>query len=186
MHGARYGAERQLRPAKLSLKRAGGGIRLVSARRICFCDVIMKKLFLPALERLKKYCSHSTKRIERAVFLVFGIVSAQLQGFSNLLLRRSLAKNQKSSLRIGHSIFLTALASLLLLSGCASHYVLILNNGERITTRGKPKLVNGIFYYQVAKGRDGQPISAGHVREVAPASMASPDPSSMFKSVSTP
>jgi hypothetical protein len=72
------------------------------------------------LERLKKYCSHSAKGIERAVFLVFGfrlrrgyggqVVSAQLQGFSNLLLRRSLAKNQKSSLRIGYSISLTALA----------------------------------------------------------------------------
>jgi hypothetical protein len=70
------------------------------------------------LERLKKYCSHSAKGIERAVFLVFGfrlrrgyggqVVSAPLQGFSNLLLRRSLAKNQKSSLRIGHSISLTA------------------------------------------------------------------------------
>jgi len=41
-----------------------------------------------------------------AVFLVFGIVSAKSQGFTNLLLRRSLAKNQKSSLRIGYSIFL--------------------------------------------------------------------------------
>jgi hypothetical protein len=61
------------------------------------------------LERLKKYCSHSVKRIGRAVLLVFGFVSAQLQGFANLLLRRSLAKNQKSSLRIGYSIFLTAL-----------------------------------------------------------------------------
>jgi hypothetical protein len=49
------------------------------------------------------------KGIERAVFLVFGFVSAQLQGLSNLLLRRSLAKKQKSSLRAGHGIFLTAL-----------------------------------------------------------------------------
>jgi hypothetical protein len=57
-----------------------------------------------AFERLKKYCGHSAKRMEKAVFLVFGVVSAQLQGFSNLLLRRSLAKNQKSSLRIGYSI----------------------------------------------------------------------------------
>jgi len=50
---------------------------------------------------------------EAAVFLVFGfrlrqgyggqVVSAQLQGFSNLLLRRSLAKNQKSSLLIATS-----------------------------------------------------------------------------------
>jgi len=47
--------------------------------------------------------------MERTVFLVFGFVSAQLQGFANLLLRQSLAKNQKSSLRIGYSIFLTAL-----------------------------------------------------------------------------
>src|ERR1700722_9926117 len=65
-----------------------------------------------SLERLKKYSSHSVKGIEEAVFLVFGFVSAQLQGFSNLRLCRSLAKNQKSSLRIGHSIFLTALAHL--------------------------------------------------------------------------
>jgi hypothetical protein len=57
------------------------------------------------LERLKEYCSHSAKGIGRAVFLVFGFVSAQLQGLSNLRLRRSLAKNQKSSLRIGYSIF---------------------------------------------------------------------------------
>jgi len=31
--------------------------------------------------------------------LTFGFVSAQLQGFSNLRLRRSLAQSQKSSLR---------------------------------------------------------------------------------------
>jgi hypothetical protein len=67
------------------------------------------------LERFKKYCSHSDKEIEKAVFLVFGfrlrqgyggqVVLAQSQGFANLLLRRSLAKNQKSSLRNGYSIF---------------------------------------------------------------------------------
>jgi hypothetical protein len=61
------------------------------------------------LERFKKYCSHSAQGIERAVFLVFGVVSAQSQGLLNLLLRRSLAKNQKSSLRNGYSISLTAL-----------------------------------------------------------------------------
>jgi len=43
--------------------------------------------------------------------LVFGCVSAQLQGFANLRLRQSLAKNQKFSLRIGYGIFLTALAN---------------------------------------------------------------------------
>ena len=69
------------------------------------------KLWVFALERLKKYCSHSAKGIGRAVFLVFGFVSAQSQGFSNLLFHRSLAKNQKSSLRIGYSIFFTALGA---------------------------------------------------------------------------
>jgi hypothetical protein len=54
---------------------------------------------------------------EAAVFLVFGfrlrqgyggqVVSAQLQGFANLLLRRSLAKNQKSSLLIATSFLST-------------------------------------------------------------------------------
>jgi hypothetical protein len=57
------------------------------------------------LERFKKYCSHSALKNENAVFLVFGFVLAQLQGFTNLRLRQSLAKNQKSSLRIGYSIF---------------------------------------------------------------------------------
>jgi hypothetical protein len=64
------------------------------------------------LERIKKYCSHSIERLEKAVFLFFGFVSAQSQGYSNLLLRRSLAKNQKFSLRIGYSIFLTALENI--------------------------------------------------------------------------
>ena len=62
------------------------------------------------LERLKKYCSHSALNSEEAVFLIFGFVLAQLQGFANLRLRQSLAKNQKSSLRIGYPISLTALA----------------------------------------------------------------------------
>jgi hypothetical protein len=56
----------------------------------------------------------------RAVFLGFDfhlrqgyggqVVSAQSQGFFNLLLRRSLAKAQKPSLRIGYNIFSNALA----------------------------------------------------------------------------
>jgi len=64
------------------------------------------------LEQIKKYCSHSIERLEKAVFLFFGVVSAQSRGYSNLLLRRSLAKNQKFSLRIGYSIFLTALENI--------------------------------------------------------------------------
>ena len=91
----------------------------------------MRAYWISILERLKKYCSHSVLKDEDAVFLVFGfrlrqsavaqklwrdrgyggqVVLAQLQGFSNLRLRQSLAKNKKSSLRIGYIISLTALA----------------------------------------------------------------------------
>jgi len=55
--------------------------------------------------------------VETAVFLIFGfrfakamarqVVSAQAQGFSNLLLRRSLAENQKSSLHTATSFLST-------------------------------------------------------------------------------
>jgi hypothetical protein len=40
-----------------------------------------------------------------AVFLGFGFVSAQLQGYSNLRLRRSLAKTPKILAPNGYSIF---------------------------------------------------------------------------------
>jgi len=43
-----------------------------------------------------------------AVFLGFGFVLAQSQGFANLLLRQSLAKTQKSSLRTA-ALFLQTL-----------------------------------------------------------------------------
>src|SRR5437868_10091466 len=76
---------------------------------------LLKTMFT-ALERIKKYCSHSDFESEDAVFLVFGVVSAQSQGFANLLLRQSLAKTQKSSRRIGYSIFLTALGSRMTIS----------------------------------------------------------------------
>jgi hypothetical protein len=61
------------------------------------------------LEHFQKNCSHAAGKLERAVFLGFGFVSAQLQGFTNLRLRQSLAKTQKSSLRIGYSFSLKAL-----------------------------------------------------------------------------
>jgi len=57
------------------------------------------------LERLKKYCSHSVRKNKAAVFLGFGFVSAQLQGYSNLRLRQSLAKTPKILAPNGYSIF---------------------------------------------------------------------------------
>jgi len=59
-------------------------------------------------EHFQKYCSHPAVMEQGTVFLSFGFVSAQSQGFANLLLRQSLAKTQKSSLRMA-ALFLQTL-----------------------------------------------------------------------------
>jgi hypothetical protein len=80
------------------------------------------------LERFHKCCSGASLVIGTAVFLIFGfrlrqsavaqklwrdkgyggqVVSAQSEGYSNLLLHRSLAKNQKSSLHTATSFLST-------------------------------------------------------------------------------
>jgi hypothetical protein len=80
------------------------------------------------LERFHKCCSDVLLVVGTAVFLIFGfrlrqsavaeamatqglrrdkVVSAQSQGFLNLLLHRSLAKNQKSSLHTATSFLST-------------------------------------------------------------------------------
>lgn len=82
-------------------------------------------------------------------------------------------------------LLLPALAVLLVLTGCARTYVITLNNGERIRTHGKPRLQNGYYYFKDTSGHDAEPVFTGRIREIAPASMASPDASSMFKPVST-
>ena len=63
------------------------------------------------------------------------------------------------------------LLSLVLLTGCARHYVLKLSNGSEITTATKPKLKEGNYHFKDAKGEE-QVLAAGRVREMAPASMA--------------
>jgi hypothetical protein len=60
------------------------------------------------LERFKKYRGHSAERNKGAVFLDFSFVSAQLQATAGMGLRQSLAKTQKSSLRMA-TLFLKAL-----------------------------------------------------------------------------
>jgi hypothetical protein len=78
-------------------------------------EILSADLQSGAVEHFQKCCSHSGEWKLEAVFLSFGFVSAQSQGFSNLLLRQSLAKAQKSSLRIGYDIFSNALAKCVLL-----------------------------------------------------------------------
>ena len=65
---------------------------------------------------------------------------------------------------------LLLLLALLALSGCARHYVITLNNGARIDTDGKPKLVGNSYAFKDALGRERQ-IPSGRVAQIAPASM---------------
>ena len=78
-----------------------------------------------------------------------------------------------------------ALASLLILTGCAHGYIITMSNGERIHTTHKPRLENGFYYFTDATGHDSRPVFSGSVREIAPAGMESPDPASAFRPVST-
>lgn len=64
-----------------------------------------------------------------------------------------------------------AVVGLVALCGCANPYVITLRDGKRLTTPHKPKLVQGVYVYEDAQGRKNY-VSAGRVREVAPASMS--------------
>jgi len=66
---------------------------------------------------------------------------------------------------------LPLLIGLITLTGCAHHYVMKLTNGAQITTASKPKLKEGIYYFNDAKG-EGHAVAAARVREIAPASVA--------------
>jgi hypothetical protein len=69
--------------------------------------------------------------------------------------------------RVCWLIVLTALVA----CGCARRYVITLNNGNTITTLGKPRLQGGEFVFKDASGRWAS-VPAGRVREVAPRSMS--------------
>jgi hypothetical protein len=66
-------------------------------------------------------------------------------------------------------LLLMAVAGLLV--GCASQYVMKLNNGLEVTTASKPKLKGNVYYYKDAKGQQVA-VPAGRVLEVEPVSMA--------------
>jgi hypothetical protein len=77
-------------------------------------------------------------------------------------------------------LWLALLLTPLLLAGCARSYVITLNNGARITTRGKPQLQGGAYVYKDIKGETSR-VSVGRVTEIAPSSL-SKDPQKNFKS----
>jgi hypothetical protein len=78
------------------------------------------------------------------------------------------------------SLFLL-LAGLLFFAGCAQNYVIVRSDFSRLYLNNKPKYRDGFYYFKDANGQPDR-ISAGRVREVAPASMVD-DPNSQFKSV---
>ena len=67
-----------------------------------------------------------------------------------------------------------------LLTGCARRYTITLQNGNQITAHGKPKLQGDAYVFKDANGQQGF-VSAGRVREIAPASMATSTSDSKFK-----
>ena len=77
----------------------------------------------------------------------------------------------------------TVLLGAVLLTGCARHYVITLNNGSRISTMGKPRLESGAYVFKDAKGQPAT-IFAGSVREIAPASMSKSENSQFMRSPS--
>ncbi len=70
----------------------------------------------------------------------------------------------------------------LCLCGCARSYVITLHNGTRLTAASKPRLKEGYYVFKDARGNPAS-VSAGRVREVAPAGMASEVNTSPFKTV---
>ena len=71
-------------------------------------------------------------------------------------------------------LLLPLVLTLLVLCGCANHYVVKLTNGTRITTASKPKLKGSDYHFKDAKGGDNV-ISRGRVAEIEPASMVAED-----------
>jgi hypothetical protein len=82
---------------------------------------------------------------------------------------------------------LPLLLGLVLCAGCASHYNITLNNGEVITSRGKPKLdkeKNGYNFTDASGNPDYVPL--GRVQEIAPQSWKKKYDDKSFKFLPAP
>jgi hypothetical protein len=75
---------------------------------------------------------------------------------------------------------LVAGLALVLLPGCAQHYVVKMSNGVQFVTASKPKLKGGSYYFKDAQGTP-QSVSQGRVAEIYPASRAK-EQKSFFRS----
>ena len=82
------------------------------------------------------------------------------------------------------SLLPLALLATFLFAGCARHYTVTLNSGNRITAIGKPKLQNGKYVFKDAKG-DLRAEPAGRVREISPANMSTPRINSGYSAAPT-
>ena len=79
------------------------------------------------------------------------------------------ARSRPGGLRLRSSATLLALIVGATLTGCAPHYKILLNNGNTITTRGKPKLDSkeGVYRYKDAAGKSTY-MPAFRVKEIEP------------------
>jgi hypothetical protein len=72
------------------------------------------------------------------------------------------------------------LLSLVLCAGCTRRYMITLNNGNQISTHGKPKLRDGVYYFKDIKDQETS-VPSFRVREIAPASGSASYQSSGYK-----
>ncbi len=66
---------------------------------------------------------------------------------------------------------LSVAASLLLLCGCSTRYIITQSGGIKVTSYGKPKLKGNFYYYKDAKGQT-KTIPRGRLLSYEPASDA--------------
>jgi len=73
--------------------------------------------------------------------------------------------------RVMKKICPALLLVLIFLSGCASGYVITMNNGRQVGAKTKPELRGGSYYFKDASGQDTS-VSAGRVQQIETASSA--------------
>lgn len=72
-------------------------------------------------------------------------------------------------MRVGFRVWGVLALSSLLLGGCAPRYNIVMNNGQKITARGKPKRNEfGMYVYTDANGQPAK-MSSSQIRSIEPA-----------------